>query len=214
VFGPESVGVSTLLLQTLAAAQQRGGIVALVDVDHVFGPEYARRLGCAVEEVFVAQPDDGPMALEIVNALVRSGAFDAVALDSVPALYPPDKDTYENGAGSDALERARLLSEAMRRLAAKIDGTRRVVLFGNRQTENAPEDTTPGGRALRFYSSVRLGMQRLNLVKDTFGTAGTKVKVTSVKNKVAPPLRACELFLVYGRGFVPGETMGESSSSR
>jgi recombination protein RecA len=109
VFGPESVGVSTLLLQTLAAAQQRGGIVALVDVDHAFGPEYARRLGCTVEEVFIAQPDEGPMALEIVDALVRSGAFDAVALDSVPALYRQDKDAPENGASIDAPDRARLL---------------------------------------------------------------------------------------------------------
>ena len=205
--------MSTLLLQTLAAAQRRG-IVALIDVDRAFGPEYARRLGCAVEEVFIAQPDDGPMALEIVDALVRSGAFDAVALNSVPALYPADKDVPENGASSDALDRARLLSEAMRRLAANIDRTRTVVLFGNRRTESAPENTTPGGRALRFYSSVRLGMQRLNLVKDTFGTAGTRVKVTSVKNKVAPPLRSCELHLVYGRGFVPGETTGDSSTSR
>jgi recombination protein RecA len=104
VFGQESVGVSTLLLQTLAAAQQRG-IVALVDVDYAFGPEYARRLGCTEEEVFIAQPDDGPMALEIVDALVRSGAFDAVALDTVPALYPPDKDGPENGASSACLRR-------------------------------------------------------------------------------------------------------------
>ena len=113
VFGPESVGVSTLLLQTLAAAQQRGGIVALVDVDRAFGPEYARRLGCAVEDVFIAQPENGPMALEIVDALVRSGAFDAIALDSVPALYPPEKNSAETDGRSDAIDRACLLSEAI-----------------------------------------------------------------------------------------------------
>ena len=204
VFGPESVGVTTLLLQVLAAAQQRGGIVALIDVDHAFVPEYARRLGCAVEEIYVAQPDDGPMALEIVDALVRSGAFDAVALDSVPGLYPPAVDNEGSDGRQSALERARLLSEAMRRLAANIDRTRTVVLFGNRRAENSPDDregATPGGRALRFYSSVRLGMQRGHLVKDCLGAVGTSVKLTAVKNKVAPPLRECELRLVYGQGF-------------
>jgi recombination protein RecA len=205
VFGPESVGVTTLLVHSLAAAQQRGGVVALIDVDHAFVPEYARRLGCTVEEVYIAQPEDGPMALEIVDALVRSGAFDAIALDSVPGLYPPARDNDGSDERASALERARLLSEAMRRLAANIDRTRTVVLFGNRKTENLPDVTdgaTPGGRALRFYSSVRLGMQRGNLVKGTFGNVGTTVKLTTVKNKVAPPLRECELRLVYGQGFV------------
>ena len=188
VFGPESVGVTTLLLQVLAAAQQRGGIVALIDVDHAFVPEYARRLGCTVGEIVIAQPDDGPMALEIVDALVRSGAFDAVALDSVPGLYPPAADRAGSDGRESALQRARLLSEAMRRLAANIDRTRTVVLFGNRRIEKAPDDTTPGGRALRFYSSVRLGMQRGHLKNDSFGAVGTTVKLTAVKNKVAPPL--------------------------
>jgi recombination protein RecA len=205
VFGPESVGVTTLLVQVLGAAQQQGGIVALIDVDHAFIPEYARHLGCTVEEIYIAQPDDGPMALEIVDALVRSGAFDVVALDSVPGLYPPATDNEGSDGRESALQRARLLSEAMRRLAANIDRTRTVVLFGNRRTENSPDDAagaTPGGRALRFYSSVRLGMQRGHVVKDAFGAVGTTVRLTAVKNKVAPPLRACELRLMYGQGFV------------
>jgi recombination protein RecA len=210
VFGPESVGVSTLLLQTLAAAQQRGGVVALIDVDHTFVPEYARRIGCVVEEIYIAQPDDGPMALEIVDALVRSGAFDAVALDSVPGLYPSQRYDAESEPANDALDRARLLSEAMRRLVANIDRTRTVVLFGNRQTEKTSEDATPGGRALRFYSSVRLGMQRIDLTEDAFGTTGVTVKVTSVKNKVAPPLRQCELRLQYGAGFEG--TLGQTAA--
>jgi len=154
-----------------------------------------------VEEIYIAQPDDGPMALEIVDALVRSGAFDALALDSVPGLYPSQRYDAESEPANDALDRARLLSEAMRRLVANIDRTRTVVLFGNRQTEKTSEDATPGGRALRFYSSVRLGMQRMDLTEDAFGTTGVRVKVISVKNKVAPPLRQCELRLQYGLGF-------------
>jgi hypothetical protein len=161
VFGPESVGVSTLLLQTLAAAQQRGGVVALIDVDHAFVPEYARRIGCVVEEIYNAQPDDGPMALEIVDALVRSGAFDALALDSVPGLYPSQRYDAESEPVNDALERARLLSEAMRRLAANIDRTRTVVLFGNRQTEKTLEDDAGRPRlALLQFGSPRHAAHR------------------------------------------------------
>src|SRR5262249_6551948 len=143
---------------------QHGGIVAFVDVDHGFIPEYARRLGCRVEEIFIAQPGDGPMALEIVDALVRFGAFDLVALDSVPALYSRARaDSITDGCGQ-APARARLLSEAMRRLAANIDRTRTVVLFGNRHADRpsasgGEEHATPGGRALRFYSSVRVALQ-------------------------------------------------------
>jgi recombination protein RecA len=203
VFGPESVGVTTLLLQVLAAAQQRGGTVALIDVDHAFAPEYARRLGCRVEEIFIAQPDDGPMALEIVDALVRSGAFDAVALDSVPGLYPPAAADEQSDGRQTALERARLLSEAMRRLVANIERTRTAVVFGNRQTENSSDDDgrTPGGRALRFYSSVRIGMRRSGAVNDAFGIQGMLVRLVAVKNKVAPPLQSCELRLVFDQGF-------------
>lgn len=204
IFGPEGVGVTTLLLQVLATAQTHGGIVALIDVDHAFTPEYARRLGCRVEEIYIAQPDDGPMALEIVDALVRSGAFDAIALDSVPGLYPAAADTQEWDRRQDTVQRARLLSEAMRRLVANIERTRTVVLFGNRLAEKSLDDADgapPGGRALRFYSSVRLGMRRGSVVKDVLGSQGTTVGLTVVKNKVAPPLRQCELRLVYGRGF-------------
>ena len=205
VFGPESVGVTTLLLQTLAAAQRHRGIVAFVDVDRAFVPEYARRLGCAVEDIFIAQPDDGPMALEIVDALVRSGAFDAIVLDSVPALYSPVRDQEAADTRNESLERARLLSDAMRRLAANIDRTRTVVLFGNRRTERADshveDGATPGGRALRFYSSLRLGLERRDVVQGALGATGTAVKLITVKNKVAPPLRSCEIRLVYGHGF-------------
>jgi recombination protein RecA len=162
VFGAEGVGVTTLLLHSLAAAQQRGGIVAFVDVDHAFTPEYARRLGSVVEEIFIGQPDDGPMAL------VRSGAFDVVALDSVPALHWALGDDRSSNAHEESLNRACLLSEAMRRLAANIDRTRTVVLFGNRLAEKTSYDETytPGGRALRFYSTVRLAMQRTEVISD------------------------------------------------
>jgi recombination protein RecA len=205
VFGRESIGVTTLLLQSLAEAQRRGGIVAFVDVDHAFVPEYARRIGCRVEEIFIAQPDDGPMALEIVDALVRSGAFDVVMLDSVPGLYAPRRDDQATNGAGDALARARLLSEAMRRLAANIDRTRTVVLFGNRLADQHMDEDdarTPGGRALRFYSSLRVSLQRGSLVQGATGTAGATIKVTTAKNKVAPPLRMAELTLVYGQGFV------------
>jgi recombination protein RecA len=204
IFGSEGVGVTTLLLHSVAAAQQRGGIVAFVDVDHAFVPEYARRIGCIVEEIFIAQPDDGPMALEIVDALVRSGAFDLVVLDSVPGLYSASRDNQVSDGAGEALARARLLSEAMRRLAANIDRTRTVVLFGNRLVSQSAEDDdprTPGGRALRFYSSIRLALQRGLLVEDALGVAGITITVTTAKNKVAPPLRKAELRLVYGQGF-------------
>jgi recombination protein RecA len=161
VFGPESVGVTTLLVQTLAAAQQHGGIVAFVNVDRAFIPEYALRLGCSVEDIFIAQPDNGPMPLEIVDALVRSGAFDAIVLDSVSALYSPVREQEAVDAHKESLERARLLSDAMRRLAANVDRTRTVVLFGNTRAERADSHVeygaTPGGRALCFYSPSRLG---------------------------------------------------------
>ena len=120
------------------------------------------------------RPDDGPMALEMVDALVRSSAFGVIALDSVPALYPPESNAAEAEPRSNAIERTRLLSDAMRRLAANIDRTRTVVLFGNRQSEKALDDTTPGGRALRFYSTVRLGMRRVDLVKDTLGASPSR----------------------------------------
>jgi recombination protein RecA len=204
VFGPESVGVSTLLLQSTAAAQQRGGIVAYVDVDHAFIPEYARRLGCHVEQIFIAKPDDGPMALEIVDALVRCSAFNIIVLDSVPGLYAK----ADNAAGEhdESVTRARLLSEAMRGLAANIDRTRTFVLFGNRLAQSGadvaePEVATPGGRALRFYSSVRLAMQRGRPLAGRLGAAGLSVKATTVKNKIAPPLRTTEITLWFGHGF-------------
>ena len=175
------------------------------DVDHAFVPKYARRLGCAVENIFIAQPDDGPMALEIVDALVRCGAFDAIVLDSVPGLYSPARGAEAPDARNESVERARLLSDAMRRLAANVDRTRTVVLFGNRQTERAAshddDGTTPGGRALRFYSSIRLAMERRDVVQHALGVTDTNVKLTTAKNKVAPPLRSCEIRLVYGHGF-------------
>ena len=206
VFGPQSVGVTTLLVQTLAAAQQHGGIVAFVDIDCAFIPEYARRLGCAVEDIFIAQPDDGPMAIgDRRRAGSVPGAFDAIVLDSVPALYSPVRDQEAVDARNESLERARLLSDAMRRLAANVDRTRTVVLFGNRRAERADshveDGATPGGRALRFYSSIRLGMERRDVVQGALGATGTAVKLITVKNKVAPPLRSCEIRLVYGHGF-------------
>lgn len=207
---PAGSSVSTLLVQTLASTQQSGSIVAFVDVDHAFVPEYARRLGCAVENIFIAQPDDGPMALEIVDALVRSGAFDAIVLDSVRGLYSPARGAEATDARNESLERARLLSDAMRRPSANVDQTRTVVLFGNRRSERAAsqeeDGTTPGGRALRFYSSIRLAMERGDVVQDALGAAGTRVELITLKNKVAPPFRSCEIRLVYGQGFPSQQT--------
>jgi recombination protein RecA len=163
ICGPESAGVSTLLLHAVEAAQRRGGVAALIDVDMAFDPEYVRRIGIDLNSLFIARPDDGAMALEIVDALVRSIAFDIVAVDSVPALEPPvQKDS--DASASRGARQGRLLSEALRRLAAGVDRTRTVLLCGNRTTPAAAGDLTEqtsGGRALPFYASVRIGLKQM-----------------------------------------------------
>jgi recombination protein RecA len=185
VLGPESAGVSTLLLHAVEAAQRHGGVAALIDVDMAFDPEYARRIGIDLNSLFIARPDDGAMALEIVDALVRSTAFDIVAVDSVPALEPPEqKDT--DASASRGARQGRLLSEALRRLAAGVDRTRTVLLFGNRTTPGAEGDLTEhtsGGRALPFYASVRIGLKRNELIHEMFGIVGAHVEATTIRTK-------------------------------
>jgi recombination protein RecA len=178
-------------------------LAALVDADLSFDPEYARRIGLDLDSLFIARPDDGAMALEIVDALVRSGAFDLVAVDSVPALEPPQESNAEVST-SRAARQGRLLSEALRRLAAGIDRTRTVVVFGNRTSapgaDSLPAEA-PGGRALRFYASVRVELRRGELIRESIGVVGRRVEVIAVKNKLAPPLRTGTLRLVFGEGF-------------
>ena len=204
VFGAESAGVSTLLLHAVAAAQRQGGVAALIDADMGFDPEYARRIGIDLDSLFIARPDDGAMALEIVDALVRSTAFDIVAVDSVPALEPPEQPDAE-ARSSRGARQGRLLSEALRRLAAGVDRTRTVLLFGNHTTavlDDQSAENTSGGRALPFYASVRIGLKQRGLIRETLSIVGAQVEATTVKNKVAPPLRMAILELIFGNGFV------------
>ncbi len=205
IYGPESSGKTTLALEAVAEAQKKGGRAAYVDAEHAIDPDYAEKLGVNIDELILSQPDSGEQALEIVEMLAQSGAIDIIIVDSVAALVPQaelDGVMSDNQVGLQA----RLMSKAMRKLAGVLDKTGCLVIFINQIREKVgvmygnPETTT-GGRALKFYATIRLDIRRADAIKNGKDIIGNTVKVKVVKNKVAPPFKSCTIEMIYGQGF-------------